>query len=199
MSTTETTTPQSPAADTPQPANAPTPEAIIDQLRVVRTQMAAVTPLTGAQRKILRRQTEMSTPVLQASINVIGVHETVAQAVGKPVEDVHQMQDDWARWTAVEDELRALLNGVSGANLVRRQQLALIASQAYAVSTQLARNPANSVLVPHVKEIKRLRKLDGRKKPTSTPESPSPSPGTPEPNPSAPHALTAETPDKSKA
>ncbi len=57
----------------------------------------------------------------------------------------------------MEDELRTMLSGVAGANLVRRQRVALIAAQAYGISTQLARDPANAVLVPHVQEIKRLK------------------------------------------
>jgi hypothetical protein len=40
-----------------------------------------------------------------------------------------------------------MLNGVAGANLVRRQRIALIAGQAFNIGTQLARDPANAVLV----------------------------------------------------
>lgn len=142
----------------------PTPETIIEQLRAVREEIVALTPLTPKQRKLLRGRSEMSLPVLQASINIIGMHDTIAQAVDRPVDEVREMQDVWDRWTAVEAELRALLSGVSGANLVRRQQLALIASQAYAVGTQLARSPENSFLVPHVQEIQRLKKVKSAKK-----------------------------------
>jgi hypothetical protein len=46
---------------------------------------------------------------------------------------VRQLCDDSNRWAVVEDELRALLNGVSSANLVGRQQLAAIADTAFTV------------------------------------------------------------------
>jgi hypothetical protein len=65
--------------------------------------------------------------------------------------------DEANRWTAVEDELQMMLNGVSGANLIRRQRIALITAQAFTIGSQLARDPANAVLVPHVQEIKRLK------------------------------------------
>ncbi|HXH38801.1 MAG TPA: hypothetical protein VNN08_09260, partial [Thermoanaerobaculia bacterium] len=146
------------------------------------TQMGEVTPLTTAQRKSLRRRAGTSNPILQASINVIGALPNVAQAVGQPADDVRQMYDEANRWTAVEDELRTMLNGVSSANLIRRQRIALIAGQAYNIGSQLARDPANAVLVPHVQEIKRLKSFSRRKKAAQAPNTPaSPTPGTPPP------------------
>ena len=61
--------------------------------------------------------------------------------------------EDSNRWTAVEDELRTMLNGVAGANLIRRQRVELIAARAYCIGTQLARDPAHAVLVPHAEGV----------------------------------------------
>jgi hypothetical protein len=167
------------AADTPQPAPALAPEAAVEQLRVMRGQIAEVAPLTPAQRKTLRNHGRTSNPILQASINVIGALDNVAQAVGQPAEEVRQLVDEANRWTAVEDELRAMLNGVAGANLIRRQRIALVAAQAYTIGSQLARDPAHAVLVPHVQEIKRLKSFKRRKKASQAPGTPtSPAPGT---------------------
>jgi len=175
MSTTNeaTNTPAAPA-DTPQPAPtiALTPEAVVEVLRAVRAQISDVTPLTAAQRRALRSRTRTTNPVLQASINAIGALEIVSQAVGQPASEVRQKYDEANRWTAVEDEVRALLSGIIGANLIRRQEVALLAEQAFNISAQLVRNPANAILVPHVQEIKRLKSFARRKKPA-------PSPGTP--------------------
>ena len=168
------------AADLPQPAPTLTPEAVVAGLRAFRAQMGEVTPLTTAQRRSLRRRASTSNPILQASINVIGALPNVAQAVGQPADDVRQMYDEANRWTAVEDELRTMLNGVAGANLIRRQRVALIAGQAYNIGAQLARDPANAILVPHLHEIKRLKSFKRRKKAAPAPGSPeSPAPGTP--------------------
>ena len=92
---------------------------------------------------------------------------------------MRQLYDEANRWTAVEDELRAMLSGVAGANLIRRQRIALIAGQAFNIGAQLARDPAHAVLVPHVQEVKRLKSFKRRKKAA-------PAPGTPPPP--APHA-----------
>ncbi|HXH37722.1 MAG TPA: hypothetical protein VNN08_03765 [Thermoanaerobaculia bacterium] len=204
MSTHETrqqTTNAAAAADIPQPSPTLTPEVVVEQLRTMRGQMGEVTPLTTAQRKALRTAGRTSNPILQASINVIGALDNVAQAVGQPADEVRQLYDESNRWTAVEDELRAMLNGVAGANLIRRQRIALIAGQAYNIGSQLARDPANAVLVPHVQEVKRLKSFKRRKKAAPAPGTPqSPAPGTQaSPAPEQPAPQGPVTPGKPQA
>jgi hypothetical protein len=109
----------------------------------------------------------------------------VQQALGKPSADVRDLQQATSRWSAVEDELNSLLEAVSGANYIRRHQLALIAAQAYSIGTQLVRDPANAELLPHVREIKKLRAIAYGRKKASSPEQPSPSP-VPAPQPQQP-------------
>jgi hypothetical protein len=169
--------PTTTTADTPQPNTSPTPEVLVDQLRAIRTQLPENTPLTPKQRASMKKRVQTPDGVLQASINVIGVSDVVASAVGQPLDNVRSLQDESNRWTAVEDEMKALLNSVSDANLVRKNRLALIAAQAYGIGTQLARDPVNVLVTPHVQEIKRLRKAASRKKPQpTTPQNPAPAP-----------------------
>ncbi len=178
MSNHQETRNPSAAADVPQ--TAPIPERVVEQLRAV--QMGEVTPLTAAERRKLRRRTITSNPILQASINALGALENVSQAVGQPADQARQLYDEANRWTAVEDELRKMLSGVAGANIIRRQRVSLIAAQAYGIALQLARDPANAILVPHVEEIRRLKSFSRRKKATPAPGAPaSTAPDTPEP------------------
>ena len=154
-----------------------TAEAVIAQLRNMRSQIANVAPLSKEQRKLVQRRLRvLPPPVVEASISVIGSSDTVAQAVGQPLADVLQLQSDSVHWSLVADELRSFLKGIEGANLLRREQLAFIASQAYSFGSQLARNPINADLVPQVEEIKRLKTLSRRKKATQNPPPPSPAP-----------------------
>ncbi len=88
---------------------------------------------------------------------------------------MRQLVEEANRWTAVEDELRAMLKGVAGANLIRRQRVGLLSVQAYVISQQLARDPSNAGLLSHVEEIKRVRGLARRRK--------KPAPQTPQPLP----------------
>lgn len=180
MNTKQETTNAVAAADLPQPAPSLTPEVVVEQLRAMRGQIGEVTPLTPEQRKQLRNQGRTSNPILQASINVIGALDIVEQAVGQPAEEVRQLDNEANRWTAAEDELRMMLNGIAGANLIRRQRITLIAGRAFNIGVQLARDPAHAVLVPHVEEIKRLKSFKRRKKAAPAPGTPpSPSHGTP--------------------
>jgi hypothetical protein len=142
------------------------PEEIVDQLRAISMRMGEMAPMTAEERRALRGRLRTPDPILQASINVIGALDNVSQAVGRPAESVRSLQEEAVRWAAVEQELRAMLNGVSGANLVRRLRIDLLAAQAYMIGSQLARDPANAILVPHVEEIKRLKRFIRRKKPT---------------------------------
>jgi len=181
-----------PVSTIPDPAKL-TPEAVIAQLRTMRSQIDDVAPLTKQQRKLVRQRLRIQPkPVVEASINVIGVLDNVSQAIGQPLGDVRQLQDDSLRWDAVADEARAFLKGIEGANLNRRQRLALIGMQAYAIGTQLAKDPENAVLVPHVEEVKRLKGVSRRKKSTQAPQTPAPAP-TPTPASPATAATAHET------
>ena len=154
-----------------------TPEAVIAQLRTVRSQIEAVAPLSQDQRKLVRqRLRNHAKTVVEASINVIGVVDNVSQAIGQPLDEVRQLQDDVLRWEAVAEEARAFLKGIEGANLIRRQRVTLIATQAYAIGSQLAKDPAMAVLLPHVEEVKRLKGVSRRKKAAQAPQPPAPAP-----------------------
>ena len=87
---------------TPDPSNPnPTklsPDAVIAQLRTIRSQMDAVEPLSNEQRKLVKQRVRALTkPVVEASINVIGVLDNVSQAIGQPLDEIRQLQDDSLR------------------------------------------------------------------------------------------------------
>ena len=173
--TVENNTPDTPSPN-PNPTGLP-PEAVIEQIRTLRAQIENVTPLSKVQRNQLRQRTRKQPgSIIQASISVIGSSATVAQAVGQPLDEVLRIQSDTVLWGHVADELRLFLKGVEGANLVRRERLAFIASQAYSFGSQLVRNPDNADLVPQVEEIKRLKSFARRKKSAQAPQVPSPTP-----------------------
>ena len=161
-----------PVNPTPNPAKLE-PEAVIAALRTIRSQIGDVEPLSKEQRKLVRQRLRVhAKPVVEASINVIGVLDSVSQAIGQPLDEVRQMQADALRWDAAIEEARAFLKGLEGANLGRRQRLALIAAQAYTIGTQLAKDPAKAVLVPHVEEVKRLKGAARRRKAAQAPPAP---------------------------
>ena len=172
MSTNDETANPPALAEDPQPALSP--EEIIDELRALSVRMGEMAPMTSAERRALRGRLRTPGPILNASIMVIDALDNVSQAVGQPAERVRSSQEELVRWGAVEQELRAMLNGVSGANLLRRLRIDLIAAQAYTIGTQLARDPANAILLTHVEEIKRMRRVSRRRKAAPAPVPPAP-------------------------
>ena len=162
------------AADTPQTAPAITADALVDQLRALTAQIPAVAPMTPQERQDVRNHARTSHEVLKASISVIGADSLISQAIGQQPDGVQELCDESVRWQRAEDELRAMLNGISGANLVRRQRLSALASRAYGIGSQLAKDPEHAALVPHVQEIKRLKAIERRKRPSTTTQNPVP-------------------------
>jgi hypothetical protein len=192
MSTTQVTQSPNPAAETPQPAAMLEPEQVVEKVREVRTQIAEVMPLTPKQKKVLHGRKHPSSEVVQESINILGASDGTAQILGKQSEEVRQMVEESNRWTAAEAELRTTLEGVAGANLIRRQRIALVTGQAYNIATQLARDPAYAILLPHLQEIKRLKKLKGRKKAQPAPQPPTPAPQAPAHGVSPEHGVSVD-------
>jgi hypothetical protein len=74
----------------------------------MQSQIGEVAPLTKEQRTLIKKRLRVqSKPVVEASINVMGVMENISQALGSPLGDVRQMQDDSIRWKAAADEARS--------------------------------------------------------------------------------------------
>ena len=140
------------------------PDAAIEQIRALRATLPEVATLTPKQRKMLRNSSQTAAPIVQSSLNMIGVSSVVSAAVGVPIETVRTLQQQAILWKAVEAEARSLLAGLVGANAIRRDQLALLGINAYAIAAQAARVPENEVLISHVEEVRHLKRIARRKK-----------------------------------
>jgi hypothetical protein len=139
------------------------PEVIVEQLKALREQIEEVAPMAADRRRILRDGVRMSDEIMKKLFSTIGASETLAQSVGWPAEDVRALYDKANRWKQVEYELASLLNGVHGANLIRQNQLRVIATRAYMIAKQLAKDPVHSMLLPFLEEIQRLKSYTRRK------------------------------------
>jgi hypothetical protein len=139
------------------------PEAIIEQLRAVRQQIPEYQQLGFSGERALRRAAHVDAEFAHAAINTVGASGTMQAAVGRTSEDLRREKDEITRWSAVEDELRAMLKGVATANLVRRHRLGLTTLQTYNISRQLVRNPDHAELLPHVDGMKRMKKFARRR------------------------------------
>jgi len=142
--------------------NVSVPVEVVEKLRAVRQLIPEYTQLTVAGAKVLRTAAAADPAFVHASINTVAASPIVENAVGRSPEQLLLDADENARWSAVEDELRAMLKGVVAANLTRRHRLGLSALQAYSIAQALVRKPEHGNLLPHVAEMKRTNRF-GRK------------------------------------
>jgi len=139
------------------------PESVIEQLRVIRDQLPATAPMTAEQRKVIRDAGRLSEEIVQQSLSLIGSSTMIASALRREDEDFRGLIDERDRWMGVIGEVKALLNGIEGANLIRRHTIATVAWRAYLLAQQLAKSPEHADLLPTIEEIKRLKSYERRK------------------------------------
>ena len=145
-----------------------TAEQVVEQLRALRDQIPEFVQLPNDRHmKTIRRRASVNVEFAREAINAVGASETVQHIVGNTPDELHQAEDEVARWTAVETELRAMLRGVGAANIVRRQRLGLAALQVYNVSRELVRQEDHANLLPHVETMRRIPKYNRRRKPSA--------------------------------
>lgn len=161
-----TNTPPKPAADT-EPTVSISPEEIVRELRGLRERIAvADDPAVLPAQK--GRLAHVDANFVQAAVNAVGVSDAAQVGLGRTDEELRQEIDAAVRWSAVTDEIRALLQVAVAANTVRRQRIGLAALQTYKICQQLARDGKNSHLAAHIVEMKRLNKF-GRARRKATP------------------------------
>src|SRR4051794_1741917 len=103
-------------------------EAIV-RLRALDARIPDTVELSSQEREALRNSMRISEAAIQASISVLDASDEVARFVGEPAE-VRGLCEDNGRWTTFENELKATLQRVHDANIVRRQRIRLLAAQA---------------------------------------------------------------------
>ena len=153
-----------------------TPEAIVEQLRVMRGQIPEFVQLPAADSKSIQTVASVHPVFAQAAINAIGASPLVLSVVGRTPEDLQQERETAARWSKVEDELKSMLQGVSSANLTRRHRIGEAALLTYSLSKSLVRSPEHSALLPHLALMRRANRFGRAHKPATQPQTPAPVP-----------------------
>jgi hypothetical protein len=152
-----------------------TPEAIVESLRALRQKIPEFVQLPAAEIRMMRTAAAVHPQFAQASINAIGASPLAEAVVGRTPEELQQEAESAVRWSKVEDELAAMLMGVSSANLTRRSRVGQAALLTYAVSKSLVRSPEHAVLLPHVAVMRKTNRI-GRRRSATPPPAPEPAP-----------------------
>src|SRR5258708_39301022 len=160
-----------------------TPDAVLAQLVALRQQIPDFTQSQIPDAQLLRPAANGRREVVRSVIDTVRNSEKVQIAIGRTPDDLQQEALESDQWSSVEAELRALLKGVSAANLLRRHKVGTSALQTYTISRQLVRGQNPEVnLIPRIADMRRANRF-GRKPKGSQ------SPGTqPAPQPVAPHS-----------
>jgi hypothetical protein len=161
--------------DGPEPI---TPEQFVEHLRVLREHVPNFGPLPKVSASALRSAARVPTEFILASINTVGTSKPIAAAISSDNVALLAEREAAARWSAVEDELRTLFEGVAASNLSRRHRIGLAALQTYSIARQLVRRKDHADLLPHVENMRRTNPF-GRRRPAAPAAKPAPAPVTP--------------------
>lgn len=161
-----------------------TPEAIVEELRVLRAQIPNYTQLSVPESASLRTASTLNPDFTQAAIDAIGASPRLEATVGHNAETLQSAFETAARLAKVEAELRAMLEGVSSAILTLRHGVGRAALLTYEVSKRLVKEPEHTDLLPHLASMRKTNRLGRGSKPQPT--GPAPVPSTPAPTPT-PH------------
>jgi hypothetical protein len=160
-----------------------TAEQIVEHLRMLRGHIPDFAPLPIPTSRTLHVTANIPAEFLQASFNTVGAAKPIADALLSDAPTLLTESTDVGRWSAVEDELRTMLQGMAASNLARRYRLGLTALQTYHIARQLVRKKEHADLLPHVQIMRRLNPF-GRKRAAQNPAKPTapapvPAPTTP--------------------
>jgi hypothetical protein len=160
------------AADEPAAVG---PEVLVEQLRGMRQFIPDYTQLRVSDARVIRASAFVDPRFVEAAITAISACHCLRGALDQTAAGLNGEVADAARWAVVEEELRAMLQGVVAANLVRRHRVGLATLQTYSISRQLVRQEGHTDLLPHVAAMKRLNRFGRRgKSPGDEPEAPQP-------------------------
>ena len=142
-----------------------TPEQVLDLLRATQPRIPDYVQLPkGKRTSTIFRRASVNIELAREAISAVGASETVQHVIGNSPAEMHAAENEIGRWTAVEAELRAMLRGVTAANLLRRERLGLAALQVLNVSRELVRREEHAGLLPHVEAMSRIPKYTSRRK-----------------------------------
>ena len=158
--------------DKPSETQPMTAEELVQTLRALRERIPDYVQLPIPDAKAVRAVANLAVEFKQAAINAVGASPLVTQAVGVSAEELRQIHEDADRWSAVADELRAMLQGVIASILTRRHRVGLASLQTYSITRQLVRHEDHSDLLPHLLEMKRHNRLGHPRRKAPVPATP---------------------------
>lgn len=135
--------------------------------------MTDLTQVSAVEAKSMRAVVGVDPRAIQSAINAVDASEGLRNIAGRSAADLRQDAELNARWTAVAEELEAMLKGVRAGLIVRRHRVGLTALQVYNICRQLVRQKEHAHLLPHLAAMK--QRFRGGRRPAN-PAEPQPDP-----------------------
>jgi hypothetical protein len=151
-----------------------TPESVVEQLRVLRSQIPNYVQLPVPTAQSLRSVSNLNPEFGQAAIQAVSASLTVQATVGQTAEELQAATEAAARWSMVRDELKATLDGVTSAVLTMKHSIGQSLLLTYTVSKKLVKMPQHSDLLPHVALMRKANRFGRSHK--AQPPAPVPTP-----------------------
>jgi hypothetical protein len=140
------------------------PEELVEELRRLRERIPNYGQLTIRQAQSMVRVAHLPVQFVQAGLSAAGGYSGTKTLTGWTGDELRQQQEEAARWTAVEDELTVMLQGVGAANLKRRHVIGQAVLQIYTVMRGLVKQKEHSDLIPFVEMMKQTNHIRGKSK-----------------------------------
>src|ERR1700686_1178649 len=130
------------------------PEELVQEVRRLRERIPKYQQLTVKQARSMVRGANLNFEFVSAGLSAAGAYDGTKSIVGWTEEELRQQLEEAARWTAVEDELTAMVRGVGAANLNRRYIVGRAVLMLYAALRSLVRRAEFADLIPFVATMK---------------------------------------------
>ncbi|HEX9457631.1 MAG TPA: hypothetical protein VGA84_00725 [Thermoanaerobaculia bacterium] len=153
-----------------------TPEAIVEQLRVLQGHIPSYVQLSVPESTKLRTASNLNPVFSQSAIDAVGASPRLEATVGQSAETMQSVVEAVARLSKVEEELRAMLDGVSSSILTLRHSIGRASLLAYEVSKRLVKQPEHANLLPHVASMRKANRLGRSRKAKAQTPAPAPEP-----------------------
>lgn len=132
-----------------------TPEELVSELRRLRARIPDYQQLTGREAQGKVKVAYLDPEFINASAGAMGAFERSEATFGMGAEEYWGEISSTGRWSAVQDELKAMYDGVSSGNLARRNRIGAIALLVYEVLAKLVKYDNRSDLLPFVEAMRR--------------------------------------------
>jgi hypothetical protein len=134
------------------------PKEVMDGVRGIRERLG-FQRTTASEATARGRVARLSMDFIRAAFIAIAGSPQLLAILGRPLDDLRQDEEFASEWTAVGDELRALLNEVDTAVMLRRHRMGILALQTFQVTRQLVRDSNNANLLTHLEEMDRFNEF----------------------------------------